>query len=433
MDMKQAPEGTNDQPSSALPIPETVKTSSREMLRRNRVEAEGEQPSPAPVPEIKANDPARVEAIRKMLEAAPFAYGPCTVSADVVQMGPPPPPTKEPEPAYTIGPDYVPSPEEMARLEARLKRSVSSRDRFIQHCAALRANPVKVPNLEESLYDRFDQFVKAGVEDRKEREQRELSSYRPKGIKARFFFFVERTLRRIVSWFTYREKAVVEEIVAPPKPKTEADILQDNIRGAFLTHENGDPTGEFFGAIWDIIQDTTDENLVKLPGESRQQAINRVVQTAMIKYQQKQSIRDQEDSLLGLEDGQCGYVEGQVDYMEDEPKKKPKVRNGPMQITKGLGTDVSKIAKPNDGSLPDIAARPTWLRGTMIAKLNEDRVAVDYVGVPDNAIKERVAPEDPILAKLREQRLDQLLSKDVLTEAEKRELEDLTPGSVNVL
>jgi hypothetical protein len=327
---------------------------------------------------------------------------------DVVTMGTPPPFRQPPPPKYTIGPDYVPSPEEVALLSKRMEKSKASREAYMSHCEGLKKNPVKLPSLESQ----FASYIT---------RKREAETYRPKGIRAKFLFFVESCLKKVASWFTYRERAKVAE-----KPKTQADILRESLVGAFTSPDaSNDPTTEFFGAINSIIEDTTETNLVRLPGESKKQAIDRIVATHMLKYQQKQAVKNQEDELLGLEDGELAH-----DRTELAAEMKAKVRTGPMRIKKGNGTDPLEIVGP-EGRIAD---RPTWLnRSTIVAKLNEERVAVDYVGVPEGAIKERPAPVDPILTKIKEKRLDELLSKDVLNESEKRELEDLTQGSVNIL
>jgi hypothetical protein len=355
-----------------------------------------------------------------------------------VYMGPPPTIKPEEKPAYTFGPDHIPTQKELDSLRKRGAKSNESRDEYLKHCAHIVANPSSISSLETTLarYLRLNDGVVINVAT-------PIEEYKPKGIKARFMFMIERALKAVAKWFTYRAPKAKSPMqvawVAPEAPRTPGEILAEELTGAMLRCESGDPTAEYFAAIDEIIQNTKEENLVRLPGESKRQAIDRVVLTSMTKYQQQQAAKNAEDEKLGLVDGKLDYDEHvaqeqawkNLGLQLGKTSVKP-LHGGPFKVKLGTGTDLSKIARPSDSSLPEIASNPSWIKGIMLAKLDEERVAVDYNGAFPGT-QERPAPVDPLLAMLKEERLNELLSKDSLTAAEKNELDDLTPGEVNVL
>lgn len=323
-----------------------------------------------------------------------------------------------------VAPGHVPSDAEVALLKIRTERSKESREQFADRCEALNNDLKKSQNsFGEGLARIACRQIAA------EAKKASVREYAPQTFKGRLLLAIERALSHVVSWFHFRETPVTQvEIVAAEDEQAAAmRKYYETLAGLLsegMDQNEGVPRDAYFDACWEMMQDLKDGRLVVMAGETRRDALRRTVSEHQERFEERQEAMAEEDHVLGFCDHRERSDDNQnaVKEMEKEIERafgEALLPKNNKRVSIGRGTDPSKMSNARDAGFV-VSTRPS-------PKMLDESVKVEA------GITVEGAPEDPLLLTAKVERLKELLSKQDLTDDEKKQLADLTSESVTLL
>jgi hypothetical protein len=306
------------------------------------------------------------------------------------------------QPFKVVGPDYKPSPEEVMMMRRRISASKELRQQFFKKCDDIKKGIDELPTLKDKLAEFLTMYNLLHIAKPEPTD----ADYRPKTWKGKALWAAERFFKKIASWFRFREKEFISfKTQATSNPEASLRRTEDPPEGYA-------GTDRFLITCWDMIEETKDENLILMPGETKATAIRRVVN----EYAKK---LDKQDSP-GFDPLTRGTDPIELD--DGEAYEKLSMHKGNIADTE---TELSAAIRQAVGE-----GRPFDMDDFKAKRLAGKRV-------PESAPQGIIPPPppvDPLLQAARDERLKELLAKESLSEVEKAQLDDLLrQGDVKVL